>query len=89
MWRDGLISLHFLVFILYFAGMKSFRKFELICERLSRMDRCICHPIVFPHLCSEYDADPRMMDNMFYDAFGMSGEEVLEQYRNGRMNLIG
>lgn len=52
------------------------------------MDRCICHSVAFPNLCSEYDAELRSMDNMFYDMFGMSGEEVMEQYRNGSMNFL-
>ena len=68
--------------------MKNVSKFELICDRLSKMDRCICHPVAFPNLCSEYDAELRSMDNMFYDRFGMSGEEVVEQYRNGTMNFL-
>lgn len=80
--------MHFLAFLLYFAAMKNVSKFELICDRLSRMDRCICHRVAFPDLCSEYDAEPRSMDNMFYDMFGMSGEEVVEQYRNGTMNFL-
>lgn len=80
--------MHFLAFLLYFAGMKRSRKFELICERLSRMDRCGCNTIAFSSLCSEYDAEVRTMDKMFYDRFGMSGEEVMEQYGNGRMNFL-
>ena len=52
------------------------------------MDRCICHRVAFPDLCSEYDAEPRSMDNMFYDMFGMSGEEVMEQYRNGCIDFL-
>ena len=52
------------------------------------MDRCICHPFAFSSLCSEYDAELRSMDNMFYDMFGMSGEEVMEQYRNGCIDFL-
>ena len=68
--------------------MKNVSKFELICDRLSKMDRCICHPFAFSSLCSEYDAELRSMDNMFYDMFGMSGEEVMEQYRNGCIDFL-
>ena len=89
MCRLGRRSLCFLAFLLYFAGMKNVIKFELICERLSQMDRCVCHPLSFPSLCSEYGAGVRSMDNMFYDRFGMSGEEVMEQFRKGGMNFLG
>lgn len=86
--RRRRISLYFIPFLLYFAGMNRSMKFELICERLSKMDRCLCHTIAFSSLCSEYGAELRSMDNMFYDRFGMSGEEVMEQYRNGCMNFL-
>ena len=68
--------------------MKNVRKFELVCRRLSRMDRFVCQAITFSGLCNEYGADVRIMDNMFYDLLGMSGEEVLDQYRSGAMSFL-
>ena len=76
------------MFLLYFATMKNVRKFELVCGRLSRMDRCVCQAITFSDLCNEYGADLKIMDNMFYDLLGMSGEEVLEQYRSGSRSFL-
>ena len=60
-------------------------KFGLICDRISRMDRSFCHDIDFASLCSEFHAEQRVIDNMFYEVFGMSGEEFVQQCCEGRV----
>ena len=76
-------SLFFLALISYFATMK--QKFESICAVLSDMDWCAHFTITFADVCNCFDADIRAIDNLMYDAFGMSGDEVIEQYREGPM----
>ena len=75
----------FLAFLAYFAGMDNNSKFGLICDRISRMDRNLCRTVDFSSICSEFRAEPRIMNNMFYDVFGMSGEEIIEQCCEGSL----
>lgn len=75
--------MHFLDFLLYFALMNQSQKFELICGVLAETDWNVHFTVTFDDVCRRYGADPRRMDNMFYDRFGMSGEEMIEQYRKG------
>ena len=44
--------------------------------------------VSFTEICRMFDADPYRIDNMCYATFGMSGDELMEQYRSGTMNLI-
>ena len=65
--------------------MDNNRKFGLICDRISGMDRNLCRYTDFSSVCGEFHAEPRAMDNLFYEAFGMSGEEIMEQCGRDRI----
>ena len=58
-------------------------KFKQICARLASADPGIIGSLDFESICEEYGAEPKLIDNMFYDTFGMSGEELIDHYRNG------
>ena len=58
--------------------MTNDKKFERICGDLSVEAAGICR--TFKALCREYDAEEMIMDNMFYENFGMSGDEVLSKF---------
>ena len=53
--------------------MNQSQKFELICGVLAETDWNVHFTVTFDDVCRRYGADPRRMDNMFYDRFGMSG----------------
>ena len=78
-------SLVFLALLLYFASMKS--KFEAISAALAETDWKAHYTVTFADVCLRFDADPLLMDNLMYEVFGMSGGEIIEQYRLGPMSF--
>lgn len=78
-------SLFFLALISYFASMK--QKFESICAILSETDWSAHFTLTFADVCICFDADMRAIDDLMYDTFGMSGDEIMEQCRFGPMNV--
>ena len=50
------------------------KKFALICSEL--LEKGVGEHITFGSLCAEADTDEMSMNNLFYEKFGMSGEEV-------------
>ena len=63
------------------------KKFEAITLFLAETDWNVHFTLTFADVCRRFDADSRRIDNMLYDTFGMSGEEIIEQYRQGRLSL--
>lgn len=57
-------------------------KFEEICSRLEKLGHTCPDPEDFRHMCMESGADPRGMDNLFYETFGISGDEMMSRYRS-------
>ena len=82
--RKGLLLFDLLP---YFADMKN--EFNAIVAVLSETDWNVSFTVTFADVCRSFDVDPVRMDRMFYDTFGMSGDEMLEQYRQGRMDMPG
>ena len=62
-------------------------KFNAIIAFLAETDWNAHFTMTFADVCRMFDADRCRIDNMLYDTFGMSGDEIIEQYRNGCMNL--
>ena len=60
-------------------------KFNSIAAFLSETDWNAHYTLNFAEVCRRFDADPRIIDNLMYEAFGMSGDEIIEQYRTGPM----
>ena len=75
----------FLALIFYFAGMK--QKFDAVCAFLSDTDWKAYFTMNFADVCRRFDADCTQMNNRLYDVFGMSGDEIIEQYRDGPMTI--
>jgi len=59
--------------------MKSEEKFKVLCACMLEMDHVVLGSADFEMLCLEHGADVCAMDNMMYETFGMSGEEVVRQ----------
>lgn len=56
--------------------MKS--QFETIVTYLLEADRAVLKTLTFDSLCRCFGASPRLMNSCFYDSFGMSGDEVIQ-----------
>ncbi len=54
--------------------MSESEKFESLCAILSAVNTSNC--VSFSAMCRKTGADEICMNNMFYENFGMSGEEV-------------
>ena len=63
-------------------------KFNDISAFLVETDWNARFTLTFSDVCRSFDADINQMDKLFYDTFGMSADEVIDQYRHGKMNLI-
>ena len=61
-------------------------KFTAITAFLAATDWNACFTLTFEDVCRRFDADRRRADNMMYEVFGMSGDEMIRQYRNGGMD---
>jgi hypothetical protein len=64
------------------------KQFQSICAFLSEADMKALFTVTFPDVCRHFNADIRALDNMCYDTFGMSGDELIEHYRSREMNCI-
>ena len=60
------------------------RKFNQACVSLSDMDSENLSSLDFENLCQQCKADPKQMNNMFYATFGMSADELIDQYLHCR-----
>lgn len=58
-------------------------RFKQVCIRLLAADHDVLGSIDFDSICVECGADPKRLNNMFYDIFGMSGDELIDHYRHG------
>lgn len=56
-------------------------KFESVAAFLSDTDWSANPTLTFDDICSMFSADPLRMDNLMYEHFGMSGDEIIRQYR--------
>ena len=57
------------------------KKFESIAAFLADTDWNAHCTMTFEDVCRRFGADPILMDNMMYDALGMSGDEIIGKYR--------
>ena len=62
-------------------------KFNTIAAFLSETDWNAHFTLTFADVCRHFRADPGRMDNMMYATYGMSGDEIIEQYRAGAMDF--
>ena len=62
------------------------KQFHSVCAFLSEADMSVLFTVTFPDVCRRFNADLRILDNMCYDTFGMSGDELIEHYRSRGMN---
>ena len=58
--------------------MRTEEKFARICSEL--MDNGIKEHGTFASLCAEIHADEMLMNNLFYEKFGLSGEEAFYKF---------
>ena len=82
----GRKCLLFLALLLFFALMKQI--FNTIADFLFETDWNAHYTLSFAQVCSRFGADPLLMDNLMYETFGMSGDELIEQYRQGPMSCL-
>ena len=78
-------SLLFLALIFYFADMK--QKLNAISTFLLNTDWDANFTTTFTDVCRRFKVDPVAVDDLLYDIFGMSGDEIIEQYRRGPMMI--
>ena len=93
-WAAGKYLL-FLALLLYFArslillfyphlfDMNTNLQFQSIFTYLNETPVSALFSISFEDICRRYKADPRHMESLCYDTFGMSGDELLQQYIRG------
>lgn len=62
-------------------------KFDLIATVLFQTDWNVFFTLTFEDVCHRFGADLREMDNLMYEIFGMSGDEIIGQYREGRLDV--
>ncbi len=87
--RNACFFLRFFSILLRGDNMQGMNKqFQSICAFLSEADMNALFTVTFPDICRHFNADLRILDNMCYDTFGMSGDELIEHYRSGEMNSI-
>ena len=58
-------------------------KFTAIASFLAEAGPADLASLTFDDLCRRHGASPRRMNLIFYDNFGMSGDEVIAQVRDG------
>ena len=59
-------------------------KFIAITAFLSEADAADLAYLTFDNLCRRHGADARRMDWLFYETFGISGDEILSQFADSR-----
>ena len=60
------------------------KKFELLCTLIMEQNRNGIHSADMAELCRECNAAPHQMDNIFYETFGLSGDEIITYYRQSQ-----
>ena len=58
--------------------METEEKFTRLCSEL--MDKPVIEHKTFKAMCRQLHTDEMLMDNLFYEKFGMSGEEVFYKF---------
>ena len=58
-------------------------KFHSVCHFLLEADSLTLSTVSFEEICHRFHADPVSVDRSFYSLFGMSGDEMMRQYRDG------
>ena len=58
--------------------METEEKFARLCSEL--MEKHVAEHKTFRSLCRQMHTDEMLMDNLFYEKFGMSGEEVFYKF---------
>ena len=61
--------------------------YHSICAFLCEADPATLNSITFEEICLRFHADPVKVNRIFYSVLGMCGEDVIEQYKEGPMNL--
>lgn len=61
--------------------------YQSICAFLSEADAATLNSLTFDELCRIFYEDPVKVDRALYSVFGMSGDEIIMQYREGAMCL--
>ena len=56
-------------------------KFQSLCTFLADADQHDLSSVSFEDVCRRFHADPISVDRAFYSAFGMSGNEIIQQYK--------
>lgn len=66
---------------------KNVQKFEELCMIIN--DPHVFHDpdTNFEELCRQVGADPTDMNNLFYENFGMSAEEMIYSFKTGNMRI--
>ena len=63
------------------ADMKSEKCFEKVCELLSQSKLYRSRNVGFDNICVEAGVARVEMDNLLYERFGMSGSDMLDEFR--------
>ena len=63
------------------ADMKSEKKFDKVCELLSQSQLYRSRNVGFDNICVEAGVARVEMDNLLYERFGMSGSDMLDEFR--------
>lgn len=84
-----LVMLHFSCGSVRFAEKSAMRSevFEYVCRRIQDYGHAGEVRQPFHIICLTSGISRRKADNLFYEEFGMSCEEVLEAFQNGNMNF--
>ena len=61
--------------------------YQSICAFLCEADAVTLNAVTFEDICRSFHADPTKVDRALYSVLGMSGEEIIQQYKEGPMNL--
>lgn len=67
--------------------MKKEMFFERLCSILSDRKVFRSKAACFEDICREIGADRVTMDNLFYERFGMSGDEIMSGFRVGKVKV--
>ncbi|MBQ8421162.1 MAG: hypothetical protein IJX11_02760 [Bacteroidales bacterium] len=63
------------------------KKFEELCTIMTDEKLRYMYDVEFEGLCERIGASPERMENILYERFGMSGDELLEALINGNMQI--
>ena len=62
-------------------------RYNSLCAFLCEAGTTTLNAVDFEELCRRFHVDPVKVDRAFYSVFGMSGDEIVRQYREGPMNM--